>query len=159
MKMNTNQTARNLQFPGFSRSKHSLWQGNFFFIQAADTQFGLIDQWAGNPAETRTWDEEIRLTRLAIQHANSMNPKPKFFIVCGDLVNAFPEKMHKDAQEKDFKEIFKELDHQVPLVCVCGNHDVGNTPTSSTLSSYRQKFGDDYFSFWVQGEYKLNFLS
>lgn len=145
--------AKNLQYPGFCKEDNISWKENFYFIQAADTQFGLIDHWAGNPVETRTWEEEIRLTKIAIQHANKMNPKPKFFVVCGDLINAFPGKMHREAQIKDFKEVFKELDTQVPLVCVCGNHDVGNTPSPSTLSSYRQVFGDDYFSFWVQGMY------
>lgn len=143
--------AKNLEHPSFSRKENECWKENFFFIQAADTQLGLIDNWAGNPVETRTWKEEMRLTKIAIQHANKMNPKPKFFIVCGDLVNAFPGKMHREPQERDFKHLFEALDSQIPLVCVCGNHDVGNTPSPSTLMSYRQNFGDDYFSFWVQG--------
>ncbi|CAG0880995.1 unnamed protein product [Darwinula stevensoni] len=54
-------------------------------------------------------------------------------------------------QEKDFKKVFEELDPDIPLVCVCGNHDVGNTPTHATIDRFRKTFGDDFFSFWVQG--------
>lgn len=41
--------------------------------------------------------------------------------------------MHRLAQEKDWNEIFQDLDNAIPLVCVCGNHDVGNTPTAQTI--------------------------
>ena len=58
---------------------------------------------------------------------------------------------NKDPQERSFKKTFKDLDSSIPLVCVCGNHDVGNTPTLDSIRHYRDKFGDDYFSFWVGG--------
>jgi len=143
--------AKNLKYPGFERDGNDEWKENFFFIQAADTQFGLIDDWANVPLEKQCWEEDIRLTKLSIKHANSMNPKPKFFVVCGDLINAMPGKTHRDEQEKDFKEVFQGLDSDVPLICVCGNHDVGDHPTLETVASYRNSYGDDYFSFWVQG--------
>ena len=56
-----------------------------------------------------------------------MNPKPAFFIVCGDLVDAFPDKWPeiRTEQEKDFFKVFSNLNPHIPLVCVCGNHDVG----------------------------------
>lgn len=44
-----------------------------------------------------------------------------------------------------------ELRDDVPLVCVCGNHDVGNSPTAEYIARYRQRFGDDYFSFYCLG--------
>ena len=43
------------------------------------------------------------------------------------------------------------IDPSIPLVCVCGNHDVGNTPTPEYIDRYRRRFGDDYFSFWIRG--------
>ena len=144
--------AKNYSYPGFTKEAEGTWKESFIFIQAADTQFGLIDNWAGNPEETRVWEEDINLSKKAIEHANKMVPKPKFFIVCGDLIDAFPEKMHREAQEKDFKDVFQELDSDIPLVCVCGNHDVGNAPTKESLRKYRSDFGDDYFTFWVGGK-------
>ena len=48
--------------------------------------------------------------------------QPAFFIVCGDLVDAMPDKWPdiRKEQEADFMKVFKGL--KVPLVCVCGNH-------------------------------------
>lgn len=57
----------------------------------------------------------------------------------------------RKAQEKDFLNIYSELDPEIPLVCVCGNHDVGNRPSKDTIANYQNTFGDDYFSFWHQG--------
>ena len=55
------------------------------------------------------------------------------------------------AQTRDFKSLMDGIDSHIPLVCICGNHDVGNTPTRATIESYARDFGDDYFSFWVGG--------
>lgn len=35
------------------------------------------------------WDVEIDATRAVIKKLNEMEPKPKFFVVCGDIVDAF----------------------------------------------------------------------
>ena len=32
---------------------------------------------------------------------------------------------------------YSRLDKSIPLVCVCGNHDVGNRPTVETIEGYR----------------------
>lgn len=139
-------------YPGFTHEKEGEWKGNFTFIQGADTQFGLIDRWfLKNPIENNVWDQEIELTKQAIKHANEMVPKPKFFILCGDLIDAMPHTKHRGVQEEDFKKLFSELDSEIPLVCVCGNHDVGDIPTKESLESYRAEFGDDYFTFCVGG--------
>ncbi|EPY76379.1 hypothetical protein CB1_001431025 [Camelus ferus] len=37
------------------------------------------------------WGQEIRLTELAVQAINKLDPKPKFFVLCGDLIHAMPE--------------------------------------------------------------------
>ena len=34
---------------------------------------------------------------------------------------------------------------------MCGNHDIGNTPTVESVQNFRDKFGDDYFAFWAGG--------
>ena len=80
--------ASQLQFPELEQKLNKTWKENFFFVQAADTQFGLIDHWGEVPVEEQKWNEDIRLTRLAIKHTNSLEPRPKFFIVCGDMINA-----------------------------------------------------------------------
>ena len=57
----------------------------------------------------------------------------------------------REEQEKSYMEEFAKIDPSIPLVCVCGNHDIGNTPTRDTVQDFRDKFGDDYFAFWAGG--------
>ncbi|CAG2105594.1 unnamed protein product [Medioppia subpectinata] len=141
--------AKNGSFDGFASNEELEWKEPFVFIQSADTQLGMIDSYFKNP--NPGWDKEIRLTEEAVRAANTMIPKPRFFIVCGDLVNAMPGEADKRPQIADFKKSFRDLDNSIPLVCVCGNHDVGDTPTPQSIEEYRKDFGDDYFSFVCGG--------
>jgi len=134
----------------FKQDEEAEWDGPFFFVQGADTQFGMIESF-NDPANS-SWDEEIRLTRASIAKINQMRPKPKFFVICGDLCDALPDKKElRKAQEDDFRKVLSELDPDIPLVCVCGNHDIGNTPTVESIKAYQSSFGDDHFSFWAGG--------
>ena len=69
--------------------KEKQWSGPFSFIQGADTQFGMISSYVHKNPEPN-WDREITLTLQAIQQINSMNPKPRFFVVCGDMLDSMP---------------------------------------------------------------------
>lgn len=70
----------------------------------------------------------------------------------GDLVDAFPNwKELRAAQVSDLKSVLAELDKQIRIVCVCGNHDVGDIPTDESIEAYKREFGDDFFSFWAGG--------
>ncbi|GAF82654.1 unnamed protein product, partial [marine sediment metagenome] len=40
---------------------------------------------------------------------------------------------------------------EVPCHCVCGNHDIGNTPTAASLARYRKEVGKDYYSLEHKG--------
>ena len=141
------------KFLNFTLEKEGKWLGPFCFVQGADTQFGLKDNWGKEtPEEEQSWEDELELTRQAIEGVNNLRPKPKFFIVCGDMVDAFPWKKNYDAQFKDFQSVFQDLDPEIPLLCVCGNHDVGDSPTAETISTYKSNYGDDYYSFWVGGK-------
>lgn len=57
----------------------------------------------------------------------------------------------RDKQYADFVDIFKSLDPEIKLVCVCGNHDIGDVPTPEAAKIYRTQFGQDYFSFCYGG--------
>ncbi|KFM81499.1 Calcineurin-like phosphoesterase domain-containing protein 1, partial [Stegodyphus mimosarum] len=142
--------AQNRTFPGFEKEQNKVWRGPFYFIQGADTQFGMIDTYIKH-LPNPTWDKEIDLAKEAIEAINAMSPRPRFFIVCGDLIDAMPGTKYRAGQEEDFIRVFKELHPDIPLVCVCGNHDIGNTPTPATVQSYQNKFGDDYFTFYSEG--------
>src|SRR4051812_24606349 len=105
-----------------------------------------------------TWEREMQNCMMVVEKINQL--KPKFVIICGDLVHAFPPSYPKtnkwnlnqaemyQNQVRDFKKIFSKIDKSIDLVCVCGNHDVGDRPSSKTVSSYKEQFGDDYFAFW-----------
>lgn len=130
-------------FKGYSFEEEGRWTGSFSFVQLADSQFGMLHK-------DETWEEEAALLRTAVDHINRL--QPKFVVVCGDLVNAMPDNQEKqELQARDFKAVCRGIDPRIPLVCVCGNHDVGNQPTSATVRQYGARFGDDFFSFWAGG--------
>lgn len=129
-----------------SAPQRTKWSGPFHFIQAADSQFGMIDSYTHRRTEPG-WQEEIQLCKDLVAACNQMEPKPKFLIVCGDLVDAWPATELRRRQIVDFKSIFDKLHRDIPLVCVCGNHDVGDQPTQDSVDEYRRDFGDDYFYF------------
>lgn len=41
-----------------------------------------------------------------------------------------------ELQIKDFQQVFSKLHPSISLICVCGNHDVGNTPDKNTIKKY-----------------------
>jgi len=125
----------------------------FHFMVLADTQLGMESAFTGQTG----WDKELELMRLAAAEVNRL--RPAFAIVCGDLVNEYPtEEVGRIADEDlrrrqvaDFKEVFSLIDEDIPLVCICGNHDIGDRPNAASIRSYTDHFGDDYFSFWCHG--------
>ena len=136
------------------------WSGEFSFVQGADCQFGM--QWTqadhANYAEALdkysdqcTWEKEIEWCIKFVDQINEMPEKPLFAVMCGDMLDAFPDRFpeKRTEQKVSFDEVFSRLD--IPLVCVCGNHDVGNAPTVETVDRYRNEFGDDWFSFVCSG--------
>lgn len=134
--------ASNRTFKVFDSPSERVWQNPFFFMQLADTQYGMF---TGNEG----LEQETALVERAVQHINRL--RPRFVIVCGDLTNATPGHARYLAQVQQYKRDFSQIDSDIPLVCVCGNHDIGGQPTSKSIASYHEHFGDDYFSFWVGG--------
>ena len=59
----------------------------FYFIQAADTQLGLMYNWGTNGEDgvkypASNWDKEMELCKKSVEILNSLSPPPAFFIVC-----------------------------------------------------------------------------
>lgn len=76
----------------FFSEQEKTWNGPFYFVQGADIQFGLIQrELEKNPVPG--WEKEKVLAELAVEKLNKMNPKPKFFVICGDLCDAFAGKI------------------------------------------------------------------
>jgi 3',5'-cyclic AMP phosphodiesterase CpdA len=108
----------------------------------ADPQFGMF-------TKDRDFAQETANYEFAIANANRL--KPKFVIVCGDLVNKPGDK----AQIAEYRRITAKLDPSIRVYHVAGNHDVGNEPTPQSIASYREQFGPDYYSFREGGLYGI----
>ncbi|XP_077305038.1 serine/threonine-protein phosphatase CPPED1 isoform X2 [Lithobates pipiens] len=149
--------ARGRTFTFFNADEESEWTGPFYFIQGADPQLGLMKSWAIGNCDFGgdEWNDEVMLTEKAVEAINNLEPKPKFFVLCGDLVHSMPATEWKPAQERDLKTALLKINHDIPLVFVSGNHDLGNAPTSKTIQDFSNNWGDDYFSFWVGGVFFL----
>jgi len=145
--------ARHRGFDGLDKSSEGAWQGNFQFVWLGDAQLGFGDQ-----------KKEEEFTDLAVKFINDRNKEQaiKFVVVCGDHTHNFErvwdqklslEENRKKRYEQlvNYKEIWRQLNHKIPLVCVCGNHDVGNFPNQDTIDLYTKEFGDDYIAFWAGG--------
>jgi serine/threonine-protein phosphatase CPPED1 len=145
------------------------------FVVAADTQFGMTN-------ENQSWEVEVQYSRAAVRALNAMEPPPLFCCVCGDLVDMTasiyagklkPQSLDtnndpttatwtveecdrlQDRQNADFQTIWSDLRPEIALVCVCGNHDVGNVPTAATIHKFASQFGNDYLAFWANGTYNI----
>jgi len=114
----------------------------FFFIQMADPQLGMVSK------NHRLEPESGRFIR-AIAAANRL--RPAFVVICGDLVN----KPGGQVQITELQRICDQLDADIPLYLVSGNHDVENTPSARTLQFYRRTIGDDRYSFQHGGVYGI----
>lgn len=142
-------------FAGLTSDKEAQWSGDYDFIQLADPQLGMLHSDDG-------WREERTMLLYAIHHINRL--QPRFVLVSGDLINAFPSgssaAQHVASREvASFKEVFMEVDPSIPLVVQPGNHDIGQTPRPEDVARYIECFGDDYFSFWVGGVFYLSINS
>jgi 3',5'-cyclic AMP phosphodiesterase CpdA len=108
------------------------------FFHLSDPQFGMYTKNAGFQHETVNFE-------FAIATANRL--KPAFVVITGDLIN----QAGNAAQTAEFKRIAAKLDPAIKLYNMPGNHDVENEATAQSLASYREHFGQDYYSFQSDG--------
>jgi 3',5'-cyclic AMP phosphodiesterase CpdA len=88
--------------------------------------------------------EETRRFEAAVAMAGAA--RPRFVIVCGDMVNTAAD----PAQVAEVKRIARALPEGVPVRYVAGNHDAcpdNEVPDSESLARYRADFGPDYYAF------------
>ena len=131
------------------------------FVQMADPQFGQFAHFSGRPpedlagyrrhglnvrpaAKVTHFREETRRFEAAVAMAGA--ERPRFAIVCGDMVNAAGD----PAQVAEVKRIAAALPQGVPLRYVAGNHDAcpdNEVPDPASLARYRADFGPDYYAF------------
>ena len=115
-----------------------------FFIQMSDPQLGLYATVSrrNDPASNVTgFAYETERYEKAIAAANRL--RPEFVVVTGDLV----QDPSDASQIEEFERINGMLDDRIPLYLAPGNSDVGIAPTPRLLGQYRDRFGDDNYSF------------
>lgn len=89
-------------------------------------------------------EKELENLKKIISIANI--EKPHFFVITGDLIND----INDDDTIKKFQSALSNLDNDIELFLVPGNHDVGENPlvpSSSGMARYEKFFGNDYYSF------------
>src|SRR5260370_12097526 len=106
------------------------------FIQMSDPQVGMFTEDSDFADETANFE-------FAVAAANRL--MPAFVVITGDLIN----KSGDAAQAAEYKRIASKLNPKIKLFSVAGNHDVGNEPTAESVAQYRERFGDDYYSFRI----------
>ncbi|XP_039252151.2 serine/threonine-protein phosphatase CPPED1-like [Styela clava] len=144
--------AVNRQIPGYTKGSEDSWCGSYTFIHGSDPQFGFIDLIKGGGG--KKWDTEIKLLKDAISAINKMSPRPKFFFICGDLIDAYPGvEPTNSEQTKDMIKILSEC--EIPIFVISGNHDIGNKPTTSSIEQYTEQYGDDFYSFYAGGVFYI----
>ena len=159
---------RRVRHLGAGDEQHGRWSRPFSFLQMADTQLGFVETCYENRLPIRVapdlapeaqlpaegFEVELALLNKAVDEINRL--RPAFAVVCGDMINAYPAAMGKQdgdkraAQLGAFKAACGRVHPSVPLVCVCGNHDVGDRPNAASIAQYRGEFGDDYFTFMTE---------
>jgi hypothetical protein len=140
-------------FPKDLEAEERRWKGPFSFVHAADCQLGLIEKHILKKDNPKWEVDKIHL-KCAIQMINKIQPKPRFLVIGGDMVDTPPYEDVLDihtAQYEDFVRCMEDLDPEIKLIVICGNHDVGDVPTARTMDIYGNEFGPDFFSFWMGG--------
>ncbi|CAB1338267.1 unnamed protein product [Coregonus sp. 'balchen'] len=123
------------------------WRVPFCFIQAADPQLALMKAWREGDRDGE--GTKVQLTQQAVEAVNKLCCRPKFMVLCGDLVHARPTTNIDPILKPDLKVDLRGTDPSIPLVFVSENPDLGNTPTPETVAQFCNAWGDDYFSFWL----------
>lgn len=131
------------------------------FVVMADPQFGLFAHFSGRTPEEvarfRRHGLNVRLApkvadlqeearRFEVAIAATAAARPRFAIVCGDMVNRAGD----PRQVAEVKRIAARLPDDVPLRYVPGNHDAcadNEVPDHESLARYRADFGPDRYSF------------
>ncbi|RWS24079.1 hypothetical protein B4U80_08093, partial [Leptotrombidium deliense] len=136
------------------------WNGAFFFIHATDPQFGC---YANLKRDVHNFEHELNNSVRLINIVNEMRPKPRFLVLTGDFSDEWPgsDKVVRKRQMDAFNRTFSKLgtqtifsfqiDKEIELILVCGNHDVGMIPKPSVIDEYRRRYGDDYYVYTTGG--------
>jgi Icc-related predicted phosphoesterase len=137
------------------------------FFLSTDSQLGMADNFLSREDRkqyTEKWFKNSEFERKnSLENPNNIGlkkelenlkkivsianiEKPDFFVITGDMI----DDIHDDDTIKKFQSALSNLDNDIELFLVPGNHDVGEDPlipSSSGMDRYEKFFGNDYYSF------------
>jgi 3',5'-cyclic AMP phosphodiesterase CpdA len=90
------------------------------------------------------WEWDARQYEGAVSAVNAI--RPDLVVIGGDMI----DDPSSEDQYDEFMRITASIDADIPVRWVPGNHDIAPdalVPTPDGLSSYRRRFGDDYYAF------------
>lgn len=131
------------------------------FLFLADTQLGCYATFSGMTeaevagfaargmlvapvARVEGFEWDARRYERVIAVANEL--RPDFVIIGGDMI----DDLALEEQADELFRITKQLDADIPIRWVPGNHDIAPDaliPTIESIEHYRARFGEDYYSF------------
>ncbi|MDH3500383.1 MAG: metallophosphoesterase [Acidimicrobiia bacterium] len=150
-----------MNFSGSPTGRQQHPSSSFRFVFLADTQLGCYATFSGLSEEQVAHFESLgirvdrvpsvdgfewdaRQYRRAVQVINAA--RPAFVAIGGDLV----DDANSEDQINEFLAITADIDPEVPVHFIPGNHDITFdtvSPTPASMAAYRDVFGRDYYSF------------
>jgi serine/threonine-protein phosphatase CPPED1 len=118
----------------------------FFLIQFTDPQLGMFDNNQG-------FEKETLLLENAIIGINQL--RPDFVVITGDFVH----NQKSEAQIQEFKRLVAQINPEIPVYYIPGNHDIGQNPDKQSLKKYKENYGKDRFAFQHRGSAFIGFNS
>jgi 3',5'-cyclic AMP phosphodiesterase CpdA len=90
------------------------------------------------------WEWDARRYISAVSAVNAL--RPDLVVIGGDMI----DDPNSEDQYDEFIGITSRIDPEIPIRWVPGNHDIAPdtvVPTPDSLSTYRERFGEDYYAF------------
>mmetsp|Transcript_24789 Transcript_24789/g.74359 ORF Transcript_24789/g.74359 Transcript_24789/m.74359 type:complete len:190 (+) Transcript_24789:89-658(+) len=120
----------------------------WLFVQLADPQLGMHTSDPSDPDDG--WEQEAAMLDLAVAKINEL--KPKFAIVCGDLVHEFPAGVGERAedparfarQNAALQAGLARVRPDVPLVCLCARAAWASVPRRASTARVSSEFVQDW---------------
>ena len=116
---------------------------SYFFVQMTDPQMGF--------KENGTIERSVEYLHETVDAINRLHPA--FVVVTGDMLNNW----NHDDQWEAYHTIMADIDKDIPVWHIPGNHDYRPLKEVESVSTYFERFGYDRFCFMYKGSLYLGF--
>ena len=118
----------------------------FTFIQISDPQYGFLD-------DNKSYEKEQDIFEKTIKKINFISPA--FVAITGDFVHDTESQEQIDA----FKSDLRQIDKNIPVYLIPGNHDIGSDPTPESQTKYLQNYNSPLYSTFNYNGVRFIFLN